>query len=281
MIDPPREARDFTEFLHARFTRRAPETLAFDKLDAKRIAAECGLKSAEVLAVHDRPETIDFSRPTPFVIKPTRYAAKKGVRLIVERNAKGQYLDAMHDVWLRSDTIVRKLRALIDEKPRAGNRFIVERFIPGRGGDIPRDYKVYVIGGRAAFVLEIDRNRRPAALAFFDPVLAPLTQAELSIAADGAQPGDANPPLNGKALIEAAERVAAHIRVNFIRVDLFTDGVDIWLGELTPVPGGAYYGRKYRLSPAFDRALGDRWRAANLALGLPIPTIRSEPPTRR
>ncbi|WP_374276158.1 ATP-grasp fold amidoligase family protein [Brevundimonas sp.] len=186
----------------------------------------------------------------------------------------------MHDVWLRPDTIVRKLRELIDESPSAGNRFLIEAWVTGANAGIPHDYKVYVIGGRAAFLLRVDRNTRPASLAFFDGDLAPLGDSDVLVG-DTATRGDSTPPPNGVQLIATAERIATHVGVNFLGVDLYSDGERVLLGELTTVPGGPYYGRMFRLLPELDRALGERWRATNLAMGLPIPDVASEPPAKR
>ncbi|HEY0811744.1 MAG TPA: ATP-grasp fold amidoligase family protein [Pseudonocardia sp.] len=156
--------------------------------------------------------------------------------------------------WLATDFH----RAGWREAPYRGlpRRAVVERFI-GSAGVPPSDYKFFVFHGRVAMVV-VDQNRFSAHTStLMHPDWHPFAVEGTFDAADDLPP---QPPGYEK-MVELAERLAADFA--FARIDLYNVDGRIYFGEITHNPGGGLV----RLRPrAFDRALGELWRA-----GTPIP----------
>jgi hypothetical protein len=86
-------------------------------------------------------------------------------------------------------------------------------------------------------------------------------------------------PVNWPDMEKAAQRIASFMETSFISVDVYTNGKEVFLGELTPTPGAAYYGSTmFRFMPEFDLALGKVWSCANRERAIPDPLIVREPP---
>lgn len=275
-----REAKRFTEFLRARIERRAPERFYFSKMETKDIARECGLHFPETFGVYDNPEDVIYRLfKIPFVVKPTGYASKNGVRILTDkRSTDDRYWDAMSSKWLSAKFMRERHRALLTKMPpRPDNKFIVEEFIEGENEGIPYDYKVYMIGEYPAFIVQIDRNVSPSAMAFYRDGFEPTGDADVVIGTKNHQ-GERAVPRNAGEIIKAARLVAGHIKSNFVSVDLYTNGSRVTLGEITHCPGGPYFGSMFRFTPKFDREMGERLASVNKAMGIPIPTIIGEAP---
>jgi hypothetical protein len=101
-------------------------------------------------------------------------------------------------------------------------------------GVLPRDYKIYCFSGRARlFHVMPNRLTNPIAGCVYDE-----TWRRLPFTIKGPAGPDVQRPANLDALIETAERLAAPF--SYMRVDLYTDGERIYVGELTSVPAGAH-----------------------------------------
>jgi len=69
-------------------------------------------------------------------------------------------------------------------------------------------------------------------------------------------------PRNWPQMEEVAHRIASHMDTSFVCVDVYTNGRDTILGELTSHPGGPYFGTNTRFLPEFDLALGQKWQVS-------------------
>lgn len=67
-------------------------------------------------------------------------------------------------------------------------------------------------------------------------------------------------------MLQVAKRVSRALDTPFISVDLYASPSGPVVGELTPTPGGAYFG-VWRFRPFFNQQLGDAWTRANVVLG--------------
>lgn len=138
----------------------------------------------------------------------------------------------------------------LDEWAYAGvpRGLLVEPFV-GDGRALPVDYKVFVFGGRAAFVqVHLDRatDHRWVVMDCDWQRVSPPT----------ADPDPAR-PVTLDAMIAAAETLAG--TRDFLRVDLYEVGGRPLFGELTLYPGS---GLLPVVPPSLDRRMGELWSQA-------------------
>ncbi|MCB1501412.1 MAG: hypothetical protein KDK07_16775 [Bauldia sp.] len=273
-----REARRFVEFVHARL--RSGGDILISKPRSKAIGRACGVRVPEDYAAFADIASIDFGdRPPPFVLKPTHLTSKQGVFILTRRDGD-RYYDAFSKTWLTIDSIKIAAAATADRHFNPDSRYILEEFVPGANPEpIPYDYKMYTFGDDVLFVLQVNRNVSPPAMAFFGKDMVPLTLGRELYSADPVVDfGEPVVPPNWPAMLDVARRVSSHMRTPFISVDVYTTGADVILGEATTTPGGPYFGTMFRFLPEFDLHLGDAWRRAGERLGMPVPMIADDPP---
>ena len=65
-------------------------------------------------------------------------------------------------------------------------------------------------------------------------------------------------------MLDVASKISIIINSPFISVDMFSSssGGGAVIGELTPAPGGPYYGDMYKFTESFDLELGQEWETA-------------------
>jgi len=273
-----REARRFVEFVHARL--KTESDILISKPRSKDIARACGIRVPADYAEFADIQSIDFGdRPPPFVLKPTHLTSQQGI-FILTRKEGDKYHEAFTKRWLTLDGIKHAAAATASAHPHPDSRYILEEFVSGVEPDvIPYDYKIYTFGGDVLFVLQVNRNVSPPAIAFFGKDMAPLAIGrELYSSRTSVSIGAPVVPSNWPAMFDVARRVSSHLKTPFISVDVYTTGTDVILGEVTTTPGGPYFGTMFRFLPEFDRYLGDAWRRAGERLGIPVPTIADDPP---
>jgi hypothetical protein len=272
-----RRARRFTEFVYASYDRR--KDFPATKGAGRAAANAMGIRPPRLYREFDSPASIDLSGlPNRFVIRADAMSARRGVYVLVREGE--EYFDrftqqSYSEEGLRADLLGRLNKNGREPSPRV----FAEEFIEGENGagDIPFDYKFFVFGGGVELIELVDRNQTPTAIAFFDGDFAPLESACFKLG-KSAQQAIHRRPANWREMTEAAERAAKYLAVPFVRVDLYTTGTEIILGEFTKRPGGAYQGRAYVLSDVFDGELGAYFRVACRNMGLEIPMIEGLPP---
>lgn len=273
----PREARRFTEIVYGPRIRGITNFRP-SKSNARAVALALGVRVPQQYATFQGPDEVDFDKlPDRFVLKADNMASKRGVYLLQRRD--GGYYDVFRRKLLSRDWYLKDLRAVLKEQRRSPRTLIhAEEFIVGENGadQIPFDYKLYTFDGEVQYILQVDRNTRPEVGAFFRRGFTPL-EAGMITYGTLAQ-GTPVRPRNWEQMLAVARRVSEHLDAPFIRVDLYTSGDDVILGELTPKPGGPFYGSQLRFSDAFDLELGGYWRQAVERRGLKVPKVRGLPP---
>lgn len=275
----PRPAARFTDFIQAHVEKTDPNRIVIDKLATRRIGAEAGVALPELYGLHDSAETLDLAAlPDRFVLKPVHLAARQGVYLLT-RTGRDSYHDLMSGRCLSGATIHDELRALT-----AGRRggLIAEQMISDESGAgrIPCDYKLYTFNEGVALIIRYDRNLEPLSLCLMGGDFAPLSPGRFRLERGHGQLVPAPPPANAAQMLDACRALMAVIDRPFMRIDLYTNGQAVILGELTPSPGGAYHGIPYALSPEFDAELGALMIRGYLWRGWPVPAIAGTPPSR-
>jgi hypothetical protein len=200
-----------------------------DKEHVKRyVAAVCGEGfNVPTLAVLRRPEEVeDFAFPAPCIIKPTHSSGRR----IVRRTADEAVDRAQIRRWFRHNLHRRTREANYrDLNPKV----IVEELLLF-DGRLPDDYKIYCFAGRARlFHVMPNRLTHPISGCIYSE-----DWQRLPFTIKGPASPDMPRPANLDAIIDAAERLAAPF--SYMRVDLYSDGRRIYVGELTSVPAGAH-----------------------------------------
>lgn len=130
---------------------------------------------------------------------------------------------------------------------------LVEEFIGS--GEIPFDYKFYVFDGQPAGIQVHAHRFADHKVAFYtiDWELLPTWLPYYPMA--GELP---RPPQLAK-MVQAAAELGRDF--DFMRVDLYAVGDEVWFGELTPYPGS---GLVPILPVSYDRELGAMWKLPEL-----------------
>jgi hypothetical protein len=131
---------------------------------------------------------------------------------------------------------------------QARRLLFAEEFL-GADGEVPADHKFLVFGGRVRLV-QVDTGRFGThRRRLYTPDWRPVDVDE------AVAPGPVTaPPRSLPAMLEVAERLGSAF--DFVRVDLYDVGGEVWFGELTPYPGGGLD----RFDPELDRVLGAAWQ---------------------
>ncbi|WP_372895442.1 ATP-grasp fold amidoligase family protein [Stieleria sp.] len=229
-----RHPRSFNEHIHEYMLRCRDPMLSIpaDKIESRHYIAE--RVGADVLVpllgVWDRPEDVPLSTlPRPLVLKPT---AASGLVLIVRAE------DELNEDEVR-DQMRRWLRRCYSQVNRewcyrgVPRRLMAETMLSDDCGGLPPDHKAYVIGGKVRF-LQVDRGRFDQHTRnVYDPQWNPLP-ARWTL--QNHEP-DLCPACLPR-MIELAEILAEPFE--FLRVDFYVIGQQLYIGELTNYPGAGF-----------------------------------------
>lgn len=130
------------------------------------------------------------------------------------------------------------------------NRVIAEQMLAGEDGQLPADYKFYVIGGAVRFI-QVDRGRFGRHTRNLYDADWRLLEARLTLENHAPDP---RPP-------RLDEMLALSLKLaepfEFLRVDCYALGDRVYVGELTNYPGAGFE----RFIPhSFALELGRHWR---------------------
>ncbi len=201
----------------------------------------------EVYHVTDDPETIPFDElPEKFVVKPTHGC--NWIEIVEDKSeADFEEIKEKCREWL-SKTFGQKQREYWykDIEPM----IMVEEFIEGENGEVPRDYKFFVFDGCVEFI-EVDFDRfQGHKRTFFD-----REWSQLDFELGYPRGYNIDKPANLKELINIAEDIAEDFE--FMRVDLYNiDDEEIYLGELTVCHAS---GRQRFRPKEWDFKMGEYW----------------------
>ncbi|MCW2527827.1 MAG: hypothetical protein JWM76_2687 [Pseudonocardiales bacterium] len=222
-----------------------------------------------MLALFDTADELStFDVPSRCVIKPTHGsgavvvispAASPGVSLpnpewswvyshVCREAATSSELAAVGANWLRQ---------LYGQGPnrewaygQVPRRIIVEELLEGPNGEIPDDYKLFVMHGRCQYI-QVDSGRFGAHTQDF--FLPTWDRLELSGGLPAAEPSPSRPDRLAE-MLDVAQRLAAE--TDFVRVDLYVLPERVVVGELTSYPAG---GESPFYPTTFDREFGRHW----------------------
>jgi hypothetical protein len=253
-----REPRTFSEKVNWRILRDRRPDIAWtcDKLAMKERAAAVGGARipATIWKGDDLHALAGLDLPERWVLKPNN-----GSGLVHIGHGSLSHAEASrlaHDTagWL-DPWQARYLREWAYTK--AERVFVVEQFVEELGGSAPVDYKFHVFDGVVGFI-QVELGRFQGHLhsrAFFS-----ADWDRLDVSVGGLPPPAvlARPPaLAGMTAV--AQRVAAGF--DFLRVDLYAPGGEIWFGEVSPYPGS---GLSQIVPAAFDEEWGRLWALPSL-----------------
>jgi hypothetical protein len=201
----------------------------------------------ELYYVTTDPATIPFDQlPGRFVVKPTHGSG--WVQIVMDKASldRSALIENCRG-WLRQNFYeVTREWAYKRIKPR----IIAEQFIDDGSGGVPRDYKLFVFGGKAEMI-QVDAGRFTVhTRRLYGPRWEKLP---VLYSYDDIR-GDVSRPVHLEEMIRAAETIGREL--DFIRVDFYDTPGRLYFGELTMTPEcgtGSFRPKE------FDRYLGSRW----------------------
>jgi hypothetical protein len=203
----------------------------------------------ELFAVLDSPEQLPgLELPVRYVVKATHGSGMTA--FVMTDNAETRAAIAArarrwmaYRYWRKNGEWCYR-----DVRPR----LIIEEFLDAGGGTIPPDWKWLCFGGRAELVQVFFDRFRNQTRSFFDPTGTPVDLSRYY------PPG---PPIALPASFAAMRGVAERLAqgFDFVRVDLYTLGDRIVVGEMTHYPTA---GNKRFEPPEWDLKLGALWPGA-------------------
>ena len=135
-------------------------------------------------------------------------------------------------------------------------RILIEELVDDGNGFAPNDYKLFVFGGRVAFILVTMGRFAVRAHMLMD---RDWNEVEVRFVYSSLRRQVPPPPHLGQ-MIDAAEALAQGI--DFIRADFYDTAARLFFGELTATPGCGLD----RFDPlSFDRTLGALWKRGRAA----------------
>jgi hypothetical protein len=178
------------------------------------------------IAVLRTPEEArTFPYPNRCIIKPTHLSGT-----VFKRTAGEAIPFNLIENWFAQNWYYRKEGWEVNYKYLKA-KVIVEPFV--FDDDNPNDYKVFCFGGRPKLIqVDIDRDalhRR----AFFE---SSWVRQNYSMKCP-VYKGEITPPANLSDMLDVAARLSSYF--SFIRVDLYSDGNAVYVGELTNCPEAA------------------------------------------
>lgn len=237
-----------------------------DKFKLHEFCQKNGFPMPELKKVWTSPDQLDLTdAPSEFVLKPSVMHSAWGV-MVLSRLDDGRFYESLSGRTLSRERIHVEQASVYEKCKYKGSYrlFIEEKVVSDNvSAAIPFDYKVYCFHETVALVQQLDRNTQPTSMCFFDASFRTL-ELEGRIESDWRKYklGEPTIPERWEELLEIASKVTSALSTPFMRVDMFSSKRGPLIGELTPAPGGAYYGETYRFTDAFDQWLGDKWAEA-------------------
>ncbi len=195
--------------------------------------------------------------PPLFVVKPSTGSSSRGV-FVMRRSADGRFNDLMKGrSWTAEELVLQYQQLPSNWHQVLNDEVLIEELVECRGRP-SYDWKVYAFRGEIALIEQIDRLGGRMRFRHYLPNWAPALHA-WSGRYDREDPLDG--PLRPGELLQAAAAVSLAVPLPFVRVDLYESDSHVFVGELTPFPGGSV-----EHSPAWDRLLGEAWERGEAAL---------------
>ena len=248
----------FTEKVNWRILKDRREILAWtcDKLAMKDYVG-----NVQGAATHDVriPRTLwsgtdvteleNINLPEHWVLKPNH---RSGLVFFGHGQPDVPVLREMTQGWLRSaEGVDLHEWAYLKARP-----LLLAEELLGVPGSPPSDYKFFVFAGKVAAV-EVHADRHSDhRVHYYLPDWTPL---EVTYGSSRLSPAEPAPPGNFEKMIAIASDLGRSF--DFIRVDLYSVGDDVFFGELTPYPAS---GLERFVPASFDNELGTKWELPTL-----------------
>jgi hypothetical protein len=190
-----------------------------------------------------------------FVVKPNLSRSGIGCKALVARD--GGYLDLKRGLHGSLASHRRDLLRAYEPLGRDDDWIVEELLLPVDGGlRSIDDFKLYCFGGRVELIVH-----KRAGTGGADNSIYTRDWRPVNVGMDDRDALVYQAPLNGRRLVEFAERAAGQLFYPFIRVDVYDSSRGVVLGEFTPGPG-----RRYRLNEEWNAIFVQRWHEAAEAL---------------
>ena len=245
--------------------RRARLSFAQDKLAVKEYARQVASEIGESIRI---PETLWVGRdireleaiahrlPARWVLKPNHSAGRYALIDDAEQPVDWVKLRTLGDTWIQRDE--EELVMGHWAYGQARHLLIAEERI-GAGATAPNDFKVSSFDGTPGYFFWADRSQEVAKYAFFSPDGTPFSWGDPGELRANAEATAVLPP---EALRQRMLRIAAAAAAPFdwMRVDFYVEGGDVWFGELTLYGAGGLY----VIDDANNERFGARWKLPDL-----------------
>lgn len=284
--DKLRRPDGFRELLHLRFVKADTTFQPGDKNECKKLVADLGFDVPATYTKFSSARYVKFrSLPNEFVIKPNNLAASRGVYILHRIFGDQGYWESMKRQRMWASQIRKALAAW--EKAwylrRVGpfQILVEERVVSARkSNEIPLDYKFYTFNGKIRLILQIDRNVKPPAFHFYDGDFSAWDwEGALNIGpSDKIQVANAAVPRHADEMLSKVAKLSRLLKTPFCSVDAYDARQGALIGELTPTPGGPYYGGLFSFKQHYDVELGNLWRSEAKALGQTLPMLKTGDP---
>jgi len=245
--------------------RRVRLSFAQDKLAAKEYVRQITTRIGEPIRI---PETLWVGRdirelealshelPARWVLKPNHSAGRYVLIDSSEAPVDWNRLRALGDAWIQRDE--EELVMGHWAYGQARHLLIAEERV-GSGATAPNDFKVSLFDGVPGYIFWADRSQAEARYAFFSPDGTPFSWGD---------PGELRSNAASAVVLPTEElrqrmltiSAAAASPFDWIRVDFYVEGGDIWFGELTLYGAGGLF----VIDVANNERFGALWKLPDL-----------------
>ena len=244
--------KTFNEKVNWRILYDRREILAWtcDKIRVKALAQERGIRAVPTLwAGTDVRELRDLDLPAAWVLKPNN---RTGLVFFGQSQCTDvEPICQLTETWKSDNRVIAKGEWAYT---RAAPGFLVEERIGPVPGS-PTDFKVFVFDD-APYMVQVDLDRFGHHQSrFYRPNWQPMLHRD-RVPVSGEI---ARPHCLGE-MLEAATTVAKGF--DFLRVDMYIERDQVFLGEVTPYPGGGLEPFEPRSA---DLDIGNAWRLPQLS----------------
>lgn len=260
----------WTEYQGLRVSGKEETNVAWwvnDKIKLNKFLETNGLPTPKIFNIWKKPEDIslDSVEEKCFVLKPSNMHSSAGV-MVLQRIEGNRFFDSLSNKSLSEEQIIDEQKKVYEKCNFKGsyNIFVEEKVTsPIEQGDIPLDYKFFCFYGKPLMVFQFNRNTKPKQAAWFDGDFNPL-DLEDCIISDWKmiELGTNILPMEHQNMLEIAARTSLLVESPFMSVDMYSSLRGPLVGELTPAPGGPFYGDMYKFTSEFDKELGIEWEKA-------------------
>ena len=260
----------WTEYQGLRVSGKEETNVAWwvnDKIRLNNFLEKNEIPTPKIFNIWKNPEDIllDSIQEEYFVLKPSNMHSSAGV-MVLQRTEENRFFDSLSNKYLSEEQIIDEQKKVYEKCNFKGsyNIFVEERVTSLRGQEnIPLDYKFFCFYGKPLMVFQFNRNTKPKQAAWFDGDFNPLN-LEKCIISDWKmiELGNNVLPTDYQNMLEIAARTSLLVESPFMSVDMYSSLRGPLVGELTPAPGGPFYGDMYKFTSEFDSDLGREWEKA-------------------